>query len=908
MNDILTLSSQGDDTLNKIFTGKPYLLNIEGSINICMTLCGQEIDGCSVVNFANMKNIGKALVLNIDSKKNYKCSIQLAFDSSSDSTNSNGMGTYKLEKVFFTTPSLHKVNNTVYDMEIFVVYSSTQKNGDKLYVCMCSFVQGVDTVQQYDWRFTSFKLMNELFGDITKIPPVNSTNPINSPPNPIDVNHFLPREGYRNFYEYTHPMNNMVNFRIFQTPLYASKQVINNIQSQILPGTQFTNFKQMIQSYINPSKGVFIFFSQDMTKNVDAALNGQLMTPGCAVKEDLKTNNKKEKKKTVNDKKKKKSSKKKSSKKSSNKKSSNKKSSSKNESPSKKSSSKKKKEKFSNQYDSDSDYESDSDLEEKFKNNDSDEDSEDEDDNEDFENNNDSDEDEDFENNDDDDEDFEDYESNNDDDDEDFENSDSDDEDNNKNKKNTKEEFKSEPYDSIDEKRKNFTLGMLFLSLICLIIVYIIFIKYEIPKLYLVPIFLIFSVLTIMPYMLPRGTFNKTNNGKEIFDGKSLYGFRQAFTHIFMLFILFVFIYKNYNEKTLNKPMNIIVFIVWLIIYMILINTMKYKKSEVIEDEEIDDSKQFIKFIRARNLTSLSLGYFIAVPFIFYALINKVLNDPTFKNSQQTIFDQDSVLNAFANPKFRQILSDKLWIYVFIIIQIIFTSFVFLKFLLQRLDSMVTMFAGIVPIFSGFSMFYVGKYYNDRMELNLNDYTLNKLDTYSIFSLGLSFKEIFSLLTNPNNTVITSKLTLVQNNIQSGGTSSNQSSQTNNLPEAIPEEVPGPNNVIGTINSQLSNGNFNNLEFLRNSISSTAIMLVTILLIVLFVVTIILVAALTKSNNSYLTTGWTIFCLVIFVIFYIICYVLFNQFLANKGETQSYQEFVVSSPIPSAPPKSEVVI
>ncbi len=57
MNDLLTLSSQGDDTLNKIFTGKPYLLNIEGSINICMTLCGQEIDGCSVVHFANKKKI-----------------------------------------------------------------------------------------------------------------------------------------------------------------------------------------------------------------------------------------------------------------------------------------------------------------------------------------------------------------------------------------------------------------------------------------------------------------------------------------------------------------------------------------------------------------------------------------------------------------------------------------------------------------------------------------------------------------------------------------------------------------------------------------------------------------------------------------------------------------------------------
>ncbi len=71
----------------------------------------------------------------------------------------------------------------------------------------------------------------------------------------------------------------MVNFRIFQTPLYISKQSIQNLQTQLLPGTQYTNFKQMIQSYINPPQGIFIFFIQDMTRKIDSALNRQLLNP-----------------------------------------------------------------------------------------------------------------------------------------------------------------------------------------------------------------------------------------------------------------------------------------------------------------------------------------------------------------------------------------------------------------------------------------------------------------------------------------------------------------------------------------------------------------------------------------------------------------------------------------------------
>ena len=279
MNDLLTIKTQGDNTLQEVFKGRPYLTNIEGSINICMTLCGQDIDGCSQVEFVNMKNYEKILVCNPNPNQPSTCNIQLAFDSTSDNINDDGIGKYTFEKMFITVPSMHKLNGQIYDVEVYLLYSSTQKNGEKLYVCMCSFFQGTDSISNQDWKLVSYKLMNELFSKASKIPNRGQTLPISAPPNPVDINDFLPIEGFRNFYEYTHPSNTKVNFRIFQTPLLVSNVVLKNLRDKLTPGILYNNMKQMIENYRNPPDGVFIFFSQDFTKSVDSALQGQLLNP-----------------------------------------------------------------------------------------------------------------------------------------------------------------------------------------------------------------------------------------------------------------------------------------------------------------------------------------------------------------------------------------------------------------------------------------------------------------------------------------------------------------------------------------------------------------------------------------------------------------------------------------------------
>ena len=56
MSDLLNIQIPNDNTLNTVLQGKPFLVNIEGSINICMTLCGQNIEGCNQVELTTMKN------------------------------------------------------------------------------------------------------------------------------------------------------------------------------------------------------------------------------------------------------------------------------------------------------------------------------------------------------------------------------------------------------------------------------------------------------------------------------------------------------------------------------------------------------------------------------------------------------------------------------------------------------------------------------------------------------------------------------------------------------------------------------------------------------------------------------------------------------------------------------------
>ena len=264
MSVILNLETK-NETLNNIISNNPYYIDIKGSVNICLVRCGQEIEACESVNFSTMTNYGKILVLNKSTKSNSKCAIKLAFDSSNDSLGNNGEANYNFETAFVSIPSLHKLNGTIYDMETFLVFSSIQKNGNVLYVCLCTFNMGVNSVAQGDWKLLNYKLMDELFVQKNIVPDIYGTNEITGVPNPVDLNNFIPKKGSRNFYDYTHPKNTKVNFRVFQTPLSVSNNVINTLKSKLTPGNTYVNFKNAISQTINPLEGLFFYFSEDLT-------------------------------------------------------------------------------------------------------------------------------------------------------------------------------------------------------------------------------------------------------------------------------------------------------------------------------------------------------------------------------------------------------------------------------------------------------------------------------------------------------------------------------------------------------------------------------------------------------------------------------------------------------------------
>lgn len=273
MSDILNLSVK-DETLNNIIVGNPYYIDIKGSVNICTIRCGQTIEECNEVAFSTMTNYGKILVLNPNqnSKSKSKCSIKLAFDTNNDTTGINGTGNYIFEKAFITVPSLHKLNGQIYDMETFLLFSSTQKNGNILYVCICTFSNGKNNVQKGDSKLLNYKLMNELFSK-NVVPDIYGTNQIKGRPNPVDLSNFIPPVGLRNFYDYTHPANVKVNFRIHQEIMHVSNDILTTLKSKLTPGNIYADFKLAISQKINPFEGLFFYFSEDLTNRYKSLKN-----------------------------------------------------------------------------------------------------------------------------------------------------------------------------------------------------------------------------------------------------------------------------------------------------------------------------------------------------------------------------------------------------------------------------------------------------------------------------------------------------------------------------------------------------------------------------------------------------------------------------------------------------------
>lgn len=256
-----------DEVLNNIIKNNPFFINITGAVNICLVRCGQEIDNCNDVEFSTMTNFGKILVLNPESQQKMKCNIKLAFDNTNDNMDEKGESSYTFQKAFVTVPSLHRLNGQIYDMETFLVFSSVQKNGNILYVCLCSLSEGTQFVKGNDWKLLNYKLMDELFLKNNKVPDIYGTSSIDGIPNPVDLSNFIPIEGSRNFYDYTHPNNTNVNIRVFQTPLSVSNDVVSLLKSKLTPGSAYETFKSAIVKSINPTENLFFYFSQDLTDN-----------------------------------------------------------------------------------------------------------------------------------------------------------------------------------------------------------------------------------------------------------------------------------------------------------------------------------------------------------------------------------------------------------------------------------------------------------------------------------------------------------------------------------------------------------------------------------------------------------------------------------------------------------------
>jgi hypothetical protein len=353
-----------DKDTNDIFNNNPFLINISGEVNICEIICGQEIDSCNSIKLNTMTNYGNILSLNTDT--NIKCKVKLPYESEGDNKN------YVFKKIFVTVPSLHRINGKIYDMEIYIVFTSIQKDGKKLNLVLSTLLSGTNAIPPSgDSKLLTYTLLNELFSGKNTVPEKFGTSSINLGINFVDINAFTPENGSRSFYSYTHPKNLNTNIRIFTSPLLVSNNILSILKNKLTPGNSYTNMKNSVNTSINPSTGLFFYYNEDFTNNYKRFSSNKVL-------DKTKNENKKKEvqKKKANNTKKKKSTKQKTTTK-------------KKESSAKKStakrSSKNKKEKFTNQNDDIDEDEDDDDIQEDF----DDDDDDDDDIEEDFEENDD---------------------------------------------------------------------------------------------------------------------------------------------------------------------------------------------------------------------------------------------------------------------------------------------------------------------------------------------------------------------------------------------------------------------------------------------------------------------------------------------------------------------------------------
>ena len=247
-----------DNNIKDIFDNNPFLINISGEVNICSIRCVHEIDNCNSIKINTMTNYGNILSLNTD--PNIKCNVKLAYESEGDNKS------YVFKKIFVTVPSLHRINNTIYDMEIFTVFASLQKDGKILYLVLCTLLSGSDSIPSNgDPKLLTFKLLNELFSGKNTVPEKFGTSSINLTPNPVDLNTFIPSVGNRSFYSYNHPKNPNINIRVFDSVLTVSNSVLSILKNKLTPGNSYDNMKNIIKSSINPD--VIFYYNQDLTNN-----------------------------------------------------------------------------------------------------------------------------------------------------------------------------------------------------------------------------------------------------------------------------------------------------------------------------------------------------------------------------------------------------------------------------------------------------------------------------------------------------------------------------------------------------------------------------------------------------------------------------------------------------------------
>jgi hypothetical protein len=293
------------------------------------------------------------------------------------------------------------------------------------------------------------------------------------------------------------------------------------------------------------------------------------------------------------------------------------------------------------------------------------------------------------------------------------------------------------------------------------------------------------------------------------------------------------------------------------------------------------------------------LGAMIILPYFFFALSNKIMNDPHFEGLGDYNFDANEVLKLLHKSEFKDLIRAKIWYIIVLALQVLMSFGLIISLMVGSTGQNFMGFLHFTVFLSIFATGLVINYIWKRKELPFDNNLVSELDYYSVISMGIS--NWWKLLGKADTELNTSHITLSNNSPEPSAPSKEEIS----FVQGKTPQQGGANSVIETylpvpglnqedmkrkmesiLRSDMEPGDL--VELWKNTATIGKILIVVFILIV-FIIWLIMTFLLIHNNTNKLDTtligiGTTIYSFMIIGIIIYLGYSIVSFYKKVFGE------------------------